>query len=163
MIDVRKMLAWSDAMQARWWEGLAALPPEALTKVVDMTFLTPLGILTHKANIEMAWMDVVEGAPPQWARHSTKKWQELAPVRGYAAEARARTHRLVDHLTDAEMQRLCGPVEGNFARKEFTVEEILFTVVTHEHVHRGEVLAALWQQDVAPPVADYPAYGTPLR
>lgn len=162
-MDVRRFLAFSDALQERWWADLEKVPLEALTKTVDMTFLTPLGILTHMGNVEMAWMDVVEGQPPQWARNSTKKWSELAPVREYAREARARTHRIVDGLDDAGLARTCGPVEGPFARKEFTVEEILFTMLTHEHVHRGEVLGALWQQNVAPPPADYPAYGTPLR
>ncbi len=162
-MDVRHFLAFSDALSERWWRDLEKVPAEALAKSVDMTFLTPLGILTHMANVEHAWMDVVEGHAPQWARRSTKTWSELAPVRDHAREARARTHRLVDGLDDAGLRRACGPVEGPFARKEFTVEEIVFTVCTHEHVHRGEVLGALWQQNVAPPVADYPAYATPIR
>lgn len=157
------MLAFSDALQDRWWAGLEKVPPETLTKTVDFTFLTPLGILTHMANVEMAWVDVIEGQEPQWARHSTKKWSELAPVREYAREARARTHATVDALSEEEMLKVCGPVEGKFAKPTFTVEEILFTICTHEHVHRGEVLAALWHQNVEPPVADYPAYATPLR
>ena len=75
MIDVRKMLAWSDALSARWWDDLEKVPQEALAKTVDMTFLTPLGILTHMANVEMAWMDVVEGEAPQWARAPpTSSW-----------------------------------------------------------------------------------------
>lgn len=162
-MDVRSFLAFQDAVAARWWDGLATLPPEALQKQVDFTFLTPLGILTHMANVEMAWVDVIEGAEPQWARHSTKKWNDLAPVRAYAQEARARTHRAVDGLDAAGLQRLCAPVKGNFAKPAFTVEEVLFTLCTHEHIHRGEVLAALWSQNLEPPVADYPAYATPLR
>jgi uncharacterized damage-inducible protein DinB len=158
------MLAYSDALSARWWDDLARVPPETLRKAVDFSFLTPLGILTHMANVENAWLDVVEGAQPRWARHSTKEWSVLAPVRAYAQEARRRTHALVDGLDDAGLQRACGPVEAaNFAKPTLTVEEIVFTVCTHEHIHRGEVLAALWHQDVQPPVADYPAYATPLR
>lgn len=162
-MDVRRLLAYSDALSERWWQDLEKAPPEALAKVVDFTFLTPLGILTHMANVENAWVDVIRGEAPQWARHSTKKWSELAPVREYAREARARTHATVDALTDAEMQRACGPVEGKFAKPTFTVEEIVFTIATHEHIHRGEVLAALWNQNVEPPPADYPRYATPLR
>lgn len=161
-MDVRALLRFSDALHRRWAEGLAKLPPEALTKVVDFSFLTPLGILTHNANVEMAWMDVVEGKPPQWARHSTKKFGTLAEVQAYAQEARARTHALVDRLDAAGLARVCGPVAGPFARPTLTVEEILFTVCTHEHVHRGELHAALWMQNVEPPVSDYPAYLTPL-
>lgn len=162
-MDVRRFLAYSDDLSRRWWDDLEKMPPEALAKTVDFSFLTPLGILTHMANVENAWMDVVEGVAPQWARNSTKKWSELAPVRAYWEEARRRTHALVDELDDAGLARLCGPVEGPFVRPELTVEEIVFTVCTHEHVHRGEVLAALWSQNVAPPPADYPAYLTPLR
>lgn len=154
------MLAYNDALAARWWSDLERIDQAALSRVVDFSFLTPLGILTHMANVEMAWMDVVEGQPPQWARHSTKTWSDLAPVRAYAA--RARTHALVDALGAREMKELRGPVEGPFARPHLSIEEIVFTICTHEHIHRGEVLAALWQQDVRPPPADYPAYLTPL-
>lgn len=162
-MDVRHFLAFSDALSRRWWDDLEKIPAPALAKPVDFSFLTPLGILTHMANVENAWMDVVEGREPKWARHSTKTWSELAPVRAYAEEARRRTHAIMDGLTDAQMQEPRGPVQGAFARPHLTVEEILFTICTHEHVHRGEVLAALWMQDVQPPVADYPAYLTPLR
>lgn len=162
-MDVRSFLAYSDAISRRWWDDLAKVPHEALVKPVDFSFLTPLGILTHMANVENAWMDVVEGQPPQWARHSTKKFTELAPVRAYAEEARARTHRLVDGLDAAGLAVLRGPVEGPFARPHLSVEEIVFTLCTHEHIHRGEVLAALWHQNVQPPPADYPTYLTPLK
>lgn len=162
-MDVRSFLAFNDAVAARWWDGLAKVPQEALQKQVDFSFLTPLGILTHMANVEMAWVDVIEGAEPQWARNSTRKWTELAPVRAYAEEARARTHRVVGALDAQGLQRACTPLKGSFAKPAFTVEEIVFTICTHEHIHRGEVLAALWSQNVEPPVADYPAYGVPLR
>lgn len=162
-MDVRHLLAYSDALSARWWDDLGKLDAGALAKVVDFTFLTPLGILTHMGNVENGWMDVVEGAKPRWARHSTKEWAELSPVRAYAEDARRRTHKLVDDLDDAGLRRVCGPVEGPFARDRLTVEEVLMTVFTHEHIHRGEVLAALWHQNVQPPPADYPAYLTPLR
>lgn len=161
-MDVRALLAYSDALSRRWWDDLAHVPADALVKPVDFSFLTALGILTHMANVENGWMDVVEGAPPQWARHSTKKFTDLASVRAYAEEARARTHRLVDGLDEAGLRRACGPVAGPFVRPTLTVEEVVFTVFTHEHVHRGEVLAALWHQNVQPPPADYPAYLTPL-
>ena len=162
-MDVRSLLAYSDALSRRWWDDLAKVPQESLAKPVDFSFLTPLGILTHMGNVENAWMDVVEGQAPQWARHSTKKFTDLASVRAYAEEARARTHRLMDGLDAAGLARVCGPVEGPFARPTLTVEEIVFTVFTHEHIHRGEVLAALWHQNVQPPPADYPAYLTALR
>lgn len=161
-MDVRRFLAWSDALHARWWDQLAKLPADLLAAKVDASFLTPLGILTHMGNIEMAWMDAVEGQPPQWARHSTKKWSELQPVRAYAAEARARTHALVDGLDEAAMRRPCPLEAGVFARPSLTVEEVLFTILTHECHHRGELLAVLWQKDVEPPVSDYPRYDVPL-
>lgn len=161
-MDVRDLLRYNDALAARWWADLERLDEKVLAAPVDLSFLTPLGILTHMANVEQAWMDVVEGREPRWARHSTKSWDTLAPVRAYAEEARARTHALVDGLDAEGLARLCGPVEGPFARPHLTVEEILFTVCTHEHIHRGEVLGALWHQGVAPPPADYPTYLTPL-
>lgn len=161
-MDVRDLLRYNDALAERWWADLQKVDAEALAKPVDFSFLTPLGILTHMANVENAWMDVVEGEAPKWARHSTKTWDKLEPVQAYATEARARTHKLVDDLDKEGLGRLCGPVEGPFQRPRLTVEEILFTVCTHEHIHRGEVLAALWHQGVVPPPADYPAYLTPL-
>ncbi len=162
MIDVRRMLAWSDEMHARWWEGLEKMEPAVLADRVDASFLTPLGILTHMANVENGWMDVVEGDSPKWARHSTKAFIEREPVQTYATEARARTHALVDTLTTEGMERAC-PADGPFAKPAFTVEEVLFTIVTHECFHRGELLAVLWQKDITPPVCDYPTYGTPLK
>ncbi len=64
---------------------------------------------------------------------------------------------------DARVLQQSLDVVGSEARDSLSVEDILFTVCTHEHIHRGEVLAALWMQDVPPPVADYPELLTPLR
>jgi len=162
-MDVRRFLAFSDTMSERWWRGLENVPAETLNSNVDFSYFTPLGILTHMANIENAWMDVVAGEPPEWERVVTSEFVTLQGVRKYAREARARTHGLIASLDDAGMQRLCGPVDGAHARSNFTVEEIVFHILTHEHIHRGEVLAALWHQNIEPPPADYADYGTPLR
>ncbi|HVL48176.1 MAG TPA: DinB family protein [Candidatus Thermoplasmatota archaeon] len=162
MIDVRRMLAWSDEMHAEWKKGLLAMAPDMLAAEVNASFLTPVGILTHMANVENAWIDVVEGAAPQWARHSTKKWTTLEPVLAYVEETRARTHRVVDGLADKDLERPCA-VPGPFKKPAYTIEEILFTIVTHECFHRGELLAVFWQKDVTPPVCDYPQYATPLK
>lgn len=168
MIDVRQILAWSDAMRARWWKRLEEIDGAVLAENREASFRSVCGILTHMANVENGWMDVAEAGlegetvAPNWARHSTKTWSDLAPVREYAEAARARTHKLVDGLTEDALQTPC-PVKGPFARDAFTVEEILYTLVTHECFHRGEVLAILWQRDIEPPVCDYPAYGTSLR
>ncbi|MGH7332077.1 MAG: DinB family protein, partial [Candidatus Rokuibacteriota bacterium] len=153
---------FSDAMNDKWWPALGKAPTDFLTAKVDFSFMTPLGLLTHIANIENGWMDVVEDSKANWARHSTKEWTELAPVEAYTKEARARTHRLVDVLDDAGLQRACPVEPGVFAKDAFTVEELLFTVFTHEQWHRGELLAALWSRNIEPPPLDWPRYATAL-
>ncbi len=149
-------------MHTRWWEGLEKLEATLLAEDTGASFRSPLGILTHMANVEQAWMDVVEDSPPQWARHSTKKWDTLAPVKAYVEESRVRTHGIIGVMSEEDLAR-DHPAVGPFAKQAFSAEEILFTIITHECFHRGELLALLWQKDVEPPVCDYPAYATPLR
>ncbi|HVL88039.1 MAG TPA: DinB family protein [Candidatus Thermoplasmatota archaeon] len=167
-MDVRRFLAFSDSISERWWDSLARVPAEALRANVDFSYFTPLGILTHVANVEMAWADVIAGEPPEWERHKPTEFTGLGAVRSFARQARARTHGLVASLDDAGLLRLCGPVdpthaESRPARSHYTVEEILFHILTHEHLHRGEVLASLWHQNVEPPPSNYVDYGTKLR
>lgn len=163
MIDARSMLRWSDELHETWWRDLEALDEELLAENREASFRSILGILTHMANVENAWMDVVEGHDPDWARHSTRTWSTLEPVRGYMEKTRQRTWSIVGDLPDEELTGQEHPAGGPFAKEAFTAEEVLFTIVTHECFHRGEVLALLWQRDIEPPVCDYPAYATPLR
>lgn len=162
-VSVRQMLAFSDALQERWWPAMRAAPKELLAAPVDFSFMTPLGIMTHIANIENYYNDAIEGQKMVVARHSTKTWNELAPVEAYWREARGRTHKNVDDLSEADLVReIPIDVEG-FAKKSYTVEELLFTIFTHEQWHRGEIMAAFWSKNVEPPKVDYPRYGTALR
>lgn len=155
-----QLLAFSDALNERWFPKLRGAPLDLLDANLEFSFRSPLGILTHIANIEMAWMDVVEGTEPKWARTSTKEHHTLEPVLAYLGQARARTHALVDDLSDKELARPCAVKPGLFAKDAFTVDELLFTVFTHEQWHRGEVIAAFWSRDLEPPPLDYPRYGT---
>jgi uncharacterized damage-inducible protein DinB len=161
MIDSRRMLEWSDGVHESWWSELEDVDPSFLAENREASFHSVLGLLTHVGNVESAWMDVLEGDEPDWARHSTKKWEKLPPVRDYVERARERTWGLVEDLSQEELEAEV-PVPPHFARDAYTVDELLFTVVSHECFHRGEVLALFWQEDTEPPTCDYPHYGTPL-
>ncbi|MBI4392685.1 MAG: DinB family protein [Euryarchaeota archaeon] len=161
-ISVHRMLAFSDALQDKWWPAMRAAPAELLVSPVDFSFMTPLGIMTHIANIENYYNDALEGEKMMVARHSTKEWGELVPVEAYWRAARSRTHKNVDGLSETDLLRQI-PIEvEGFAKKDFTVQDLVFTIFTHEQWHRGEVLAAFWSKNVEPPKVDYPRYATPL-
>lgn len=157
MIDAKKLLDWSDAVHARWAEWLRKADPEILRTNFEVSFLTPLGVLTHMSNVENGYMDIVEGVEEKWARHSTKKFTDLEPVLAYAKETRDRTRRLVA-TTDSAKRFNVAFAEGG----ALSLEQILFTLVTHEQAHRGEILAICWQRNIEPAKVDYPVYATPL-
>jgi uncharacterized damage-inducible protein DinB len=160
MLSALKMLDWSDAVHAAWTERLRKTDPALLRANFEVSFNTPLGVLTHLANVENGYVDVVEGLPQNWRRHSTKEFTDLEPVLAYARETRSRTRAVLARLGEGALGKSF-PVDFA-ANKAMTLEEILFTIVTHEQAHRGEILACFWQKDIEPPVVDYPRYGTPL-
>ncbi|MDX1611417.1 MAG: DinB family protein, partial [Candidatus Thermoplasmatota archaeon] len=129
------------------------------------SFRSPLGILTHIGNVEHTWCGVIDGGQPDWRNppYSTKELHTVEPVISFLEETRARTHELVDHLSEKELQRAIQLEDASWLVKdELTIEELLWIVFTHEQWHRGELIAAFWSQDIEPPRLDWHQYDTPV-
>lgn len=164
-VSVHQMLAFSDAMNEKWFPWLREQPTDILDRDLKFSFYTPLGILTHLGNVEATWIGFIEGEGLDWRNppYSTKELHEAAPVLEFLKETRARTHEIVDDRTEEELQEVLRLEDASWLVKdELTVEELVWIVFTHEQWHRGELLAAFWSQGVKPPRVDWHQYDTPI-
>lgn len=163
-LSAKRLLAFSDELNERWFPELRAMDPGLLRRDYKCSFYTPLGVLTHVGNVEKSWARTIAGESFAWDRPSKSRWEEADPVIDHLEEVRAYTHEVVEDLSADEMQRerqIDVDIDG-FVREAVTPEEAVFTIFTHEQWHRGELLSILWSQGVEPPPVDWPRYGTAL-
>ncbi len=164
-ISVHQMIAFSDAMNERWFPWLDEQDPELLDRDLKFSFYSPIGILTHIGNVEATWIGFIEGEPLDWRNppHSTKEFSKIDPVVAFLKETRERTHEIIDGFSEKELQRALELEDASWlVNDQLTVEELVWIVFTHEQWHRGELLAAFWSQGVEPPRVDWHQYDVPI-
>lgn len=164
-VSVHQMIAFSDAINERWFSWLREQETELLDRNFEFSFRSPLGILTHIGNVEHTWMRLVDGEQPDWRNppYSTKELHSVEPVISFLEETREATHDLVDDLDEKALGRTVTLEDASWlVKEELTIEELVWIVFTHEQWHRGELIAAFWSQDIQPPRLDWHQYGTPV-
>jgi uncharacterized damage-inducible protein DinB len=153
--DLARMLAYLDWANDATLAGARDLPHDVLTREVGISFGSILGTLQHMLWAERTWFD-------RWARGVDPEgylapadlagleaaWRELAEERrawlaGLGADA-ADTVVRYRHVRDGEQQGTLG--------------DLVFHVVTHATLHRGQVVGMMRQEGVTPPATGMRAF-----
>jgi uncharacterized damage-inducible protein DinB len=158
--DLARMLAYLDWANDATLRGARALPHDVLTREVGISFGSILGTLQHMLWAERLWFERwVRGAHPEGYLAPADlagieaAWRELADERhvwvaGLAADADDVVVRY-HHFRDGEQQGVLG--------------DLVFHVVTHATLHRGQVVGMMRQEGVAPPSTGMRAFMAEVR
>jgi uncharacterized damage-inducible protein DinB len=153
--DLARMLAYLDWANDATLAGARDLPPDVLTREVGISFGSILGTLQHMLWAERTWFE-------RWSRGADPEgylapadlggleaaWRELADERrtwlaGLGAAA-ADTVVRYRHFRDGEQKGTLG--------------DLVFHVVTHATLHRGQVIGMMRQEGVTPPATGMRAF-----
>lgn len=139
--------------RARLFEFLAELPPEALTRKMNVGWESMLGTLIHCLFAEEFWVEhrlQGKGRPEL----ETGRYPDLPSVVRLAEAIKSRTMAYLAGLTEADLSRVVTTTLPDGSPFEFTVSHALMHVIMHDAHHLGQVVALARQMGYEPPELD---------
>jgi uncharacterized damage-inducible protein DinB len=159
---LRQWYAYNTAARHGYFETLAKLPPEELTRDRGASFPTMLDILGHSMGGTETWivrMSPLTGEPLK--NYEGPDPVTLEDLREYQRFVEKQVDVFFSRLTEKDLDRtFLVPKLPPWWDEDFTagVRATILHVVEHELQHRGELNALLWQIDVEPPILDWASF-----
>jgi uncharacterized damage-inducible protein DinB len=150
MVEVRELLEYNDKVRHRYFEALSKLPWNEFVKDKGASWSSMRNIFVHTLEATDYWLDFLR----QEKARVQKKYDEyraFEDVKAYMEHVEARMHGYLDSLPTDGLEREFMVTNDVNETVEITAEDVLIHVFEEEIHHRGELIALLWQIDVAPP------------
>ena len=153
--DLVAYTAWANNLALA---AAAKLTDEELRRDVGISYKSIFGTLLHMAGAEWVWFERFNGhsptGPEAWQQWTPEGCADLATLRAQWQQLAAREREFVAGLTKADLQR-----EVSFKRIDGTAMSgllgpLLFHVVNHATLHRGQVVGMMRQLGHTPPATD---------
>jgi uncharacterized damage-inducible protein DinB len=149
--DARRLLAYDRAVFDRFVRRLKRRPFAEVVRNREIGHRTLLGTMVHILNVHEAWQYVGTGRSRELDRlfeDPTRHPEEWAAFDRYAARVWEQVDRAAAGLTDRSLGRR---VKAYWMPGRYTLRDALFQVTLEEAHHLGEVIGALWQDDLPSP------------
>ena len=154
MVEVSKLLEYNRIERRAFFTKFTELTWEQFTENREASFHSMRNIFIHTLQAVDFWLDYLQ----KQNVGSKKKFDEFKSfedLRTYMEQVEKRMQSYLESLSPKILQQKL-TVHGKGKPEEVTTEDILVHVFEEELHHRGELMALLWQIDVAPPVMGYP-------
>ena len=151
MVDVKRLLEYNREIRHRYFDTLARLPWEELTKNREASWHSLRNIFLHTIGATEHWLDVLENKPKP-KRRGFDEYTSIEDIRRFMQVVDDRMQRYLDGLSQSELERRFSMKNDEDKDVEPTAEDILIHVFEEEVHHRGELIALLWQMGIEPPL-----------
>ncbi len=157
--SIRNWYLYNRVARQAYFDTLAKLPPDELTRDRGASFPTLLDILGHSMGGIETWivrMSAVNGE--RFKSEEVPEPQNLDDLRAYGKIVDGWVDQFFARLSDGDLDReFLVPKLPPWWDEDFTTtfRSTLLHVIEHELQHRGELNALLWQIDVDPPILDW--------
>jgi uncharacterized damage-inducible protein DinB len=152
--DAARLVEYNRAVFERFVRRVRRLPGRAAQKRRGIGHESLFQTLVHILNVQEVWLVyIVRGRnsdaelEPLFA-DARRKPTDWAGFNAYAARVWAEVDRTVRSLTSRGMGRR---VSVFWMKGRYTVRDAFLQVTLEEAHHLGEIIGALWQDDVEPP------------
>jgi len=145
------LLEYNDEVRRRYYESLAKLPWSEFVKDRGASWGSLRNIFIHTLGATDYWLDFLQ----QENVRSHKKHDEYTSfeaVKTYMEHVESRMRNYLNSLPSLGLQKKYTAKNDVDETVEITAEDVLIHVFEEEVHHRGEIIALLWQMDVAPPL-----------
>jgi uncharacterized damage-inducible protein DinB len=153
MVDIKKLLAYNVVERHAFFKAFAELPWDEFVKDRGASFNSIRNIFIHSVNGPNHWLDFLQGMPEREYR-KFDEYKTLKEIETYMKQVENRMTKYLNSISAKDLKKKykCGE-EGK--EETLTVEDVLVHVF-EEEIHRGELIALLWQIGFEPPVIGYP-------
>jgi uncharacterized damage-inducible protein DinB len=151
MMNALKLLEYSQFLRHQYLEALSKLPWEEVIKNRGASFPSLRDIYLHIIFVVDAYFNYILQGNPHYPSLNYDDYGSIEKVTKYLEQVESKANAYLSKITPEALA-------GNIERKQkdgstfpVPVEDLLLDFFQEETHHRGELIALLWQMDVAPP------------
>ena len=151
MVEIKRLLEYNREIRHRYFDTLARLPWEELTKNREASWHSLRNIFIHTLGATEHWLDVLENK--QKTKHrGFDEYTNIEDIRGYMQGVEDRMQKYLDGLSQSGLEKKFNVRDDEGKDVGPTAEDILIHVFEEEVHHRGELIGLLWQMGIEPPL-----------
>ena len=153
-----KLLEYSQFLRHRYLETLSKLPWEEVVKDRGASFLSLKDICVHIVFVMDAYFNYALQGNPDYPNLNYNEYDSIGKITNYLEQVESKANSYLSKVTPKELARKVERKRRDGSTFLVTVEDILLDFFQEETHHRGELIALLWQMNVAPPHKSFIQY-----
>ncbi len=146
-----KLLEYSQFLRHKYLETLSKLPWEEVVKDRGASFPSLRDIYLHIVFVVDAYINYVLQGNPNYPSVNYNEYDSIEKVTKYLEQVESKANAYLSKVTLKELARNIERKQKDGSTSYIPVEDMLLDLFQEETHHRGELLALLWQMDVASP------------
>ena len=151
MVEVKRLLEYTEEVRHRYFEALAKLPWNELVENREASWHSMRNIFIHTMGAIDHWLDFLNDEKLR-TRKDFDNCKSTDDVRDYMQHVERRMHGYLGSLSEEGLKKEYEVTNDADERAIVTAEDVLIHVFEEEVHHRGELIALLWQMNVEPPL-----------
>ena len=158
-MQIADLIRYNHIVRGLYVDALTKLPWSEVVADKGLSFDSMRDVFLHLTLVEDRWVSfIIPGRVKEWVDPDFNAFQDVAALKKYADDVKARTEAYLSRLSDAELMREVTVFWGG-KPTDITVEKGLTHMVVEDLIHYGELSAALWQMGLEAPYWGFWRYG----
>jgi uncharacterized damage-inducible protein DinB len=150
-MNTLKLLEYSQFLRHKYLETLSKLLWEDLVKDRGASFPSLRDIYLHIVFVVDAYINYILQGNPNYPSVNYNEYDSIEKVTKYLEQVESKTNVYLGKVTPEELAKKVERKQKDGSTILVPVEDLLLDFFQEETHHRGELIALLWQMDVAPP------------
>ena len=150
-MNTLKLLEYSQFLRHKYLETLTKLSWEDLVKDRGASFPSLRDIYLHIVFVMDAYVNYALQGNPNYPNLNYNEYDNIEKITQYLEQVESKANAYLNKATPEELSRNIERKLRDGSTFLVPVEDILLDFFQEETHHRGELIALLWQMDVAPP------------
>jgi uncharacterized damage-inducible protein DinB len=153
-----KLLEYSQFLRHKYLETLSKLPWEEVIKDRGASFPSLRDIFLHIVFVVDAFINYILQGNPNYPSVNYNEYDSIGKITKYLEQVESKANAYLSKVTPKELAIKVERKLRDGSTFLVAVEDILLDLFQEETHHRGELIALLWQMDVAPPHKSFIQY-----
>jgi uncharacterized damage-inducible protein DinB len=146
-----KLLEYSQFLRHKYLETISKLPWEEIVKDRGASFPSLRDIYLHMVFVVDAYINHILQGNPNYPSVNYNEYDSIGKITKYLEQAESMANDYLSKVTPEELTKKIPRKQKDGSIFLASVEDSLLDFFQEETHHRGELIALLWQMDVAPP------------
>jgi uncharacterized damage-inducible protein DinB len=150
-MKILQLLEYSQFLRHKYLETLRKLPWEDVVKDRGASFPSLRDIYLHMVFVVDAYINYGLQGNKNYPNVKYDEYDNIEKITKYLEQVESKANAYLGKMTPEELARNVESKRKDGSTLLIPVEDMLLDLFQEETHHRGELIALLWQMDVAPP------------